>query len=176
MGLRLGPSLCHFKSQWLRHVPPSATVKILCSVHRTYFCILYGSQKNFFFLCSRKWSGFHNRVRMCLLLGTSFILKYNSVYSWLKRSVACLSSRRPRFDPRSVHVRVVVEEVTLVWRFLRILLFSQSASFHISSILVLFYVLLLQEGQMGLAWEPSKKKCFSKIREQWIEAYCHIAC
>jgi len=167
MGLRLRPSLCHFKSQWLRHVPPSVTVKILSSVHRMYFYILYVSQKiNIFSQYSSKWSVFHNRVRLCLLRGTSLIFKYNSVYSWLRRVIAGFSLRRPRFDPRSVHVRVVVEKVTLGWGFLRVLRFSLSALFHISSILVLFCMLLVKEGQMVLVWELSKQECFSKIREQ----------
>jgi hypothetical protein len=37
-------------------------------------------------------------------------------------------------------------------------------------------MLLLKEGQMGLAWEPPKKECISKIREQWIEAYFYLVC
>lgn len=119
--------------------------------------------------------GFHNRVWLCLLRGTSFIFKYNSIYSWLRRLVAGVSPRRPRFDPSSIHVRVV-EKKTLEQGFLRVPLFSLSSSFHISSILVLFCMMLLQEGQMSFAWEPSKKECFSKIREQWIEAYFHVVC
>ena len=37
-------------------------------------------------------------------------------------------------------------------------------------------MLLLKEGQMGFSWVPSKKEYFSKIGEQWIEAYFHVVC
>jgi len=72
-------------------------------------------------------------------------------------------------------VRVVVEKVTLQRCFLQVPRYSLPASFQLSSILFL-YLLPLKEGQMGLAWEPSKKECFSKIREHWIEAYFHVVC
>jgi hypothetical protein len=158
MGLSLGPSLCHFKSQWLLHVPPSVTVKILCSVHRIYFYILYGSQNEQRFPYAAVRSVFHNRV--CLLRGTSLIFKYNSFYSWLRWLVAGFSPRRPRFDPSLVNVRVVVEKVTLGRGFLRVPRFSLSASFRLSSLL--FSMLLLKEGQIALAWEPPKRNAFRK--------------
>jgi hypothetical protein len=38
--------------------------------------------------------------------------------------------------------------------------FPLSVSFHHCSILIFIYILLLPEGQMGEAWEPSKDRCF----------------
>jgi hypothetical protein len=43
---------------------------------------------------------------------------------WLRRLVACLSPRRPEFDPGSVHVGFVVDKVALGPVFLRVLRFS----------------------------------------------------
>ena len=43
---------------------------------------------------------------------------------WLRRSVAGLSPRRPGFDPGSVHVGFVVDNVALGQVFLRVLRFS----------------------------------------------------
>jgi len=48
---------------------------------------------------------------------------------WLRRSVAGLSPRRPRFDPSSVHVRFVVEKVALWQVFLPVLQFSPCQCF-----------------------------------------------
>jgi hypothetical protein len=43
---------------------------------------------------------------------------------WLRRLVAGLSSQRPGFDPKSVHVRFVVDKVALGQGFLPVLRFS----------------------------------------------------
>jgi len=48
----------------------------------------------------------------------------------LRRLIAGLSPRRPRFDHMSVHVRCVMDKVALGRRFLRIFLFSLSVSLH----------------------------------------------
>jgi hypothetical protein len=37
-------------------------------------------------------------------------------------------------------------------------------------------MLLLNEGQMGKAWVPSKSKALSEIGENWIEKYFHFIC
>jgi hypothetical protein len=38
--------------------------------------------------------------------------------SWFRNYVAGLSTRRPRFDPRSVHARIVLDRVAEVFGFL----------------------------------------------------------
>jgi hypothetical protein len=43
---------------------------------------------------------------------------------WLRRLVACLSPRRPGFEPGSVHVGLVVDKVALGQAFPRVLRFS----------------------------------------------------
>jgi hypothetical protein len=53
---------------------------------------------------------------------------------WLRRLVAGLSPRRPRFDPRPVHLGFVVDKVALGQVFSLVLLFSLSISFYQCSI------------------------------------------
>jgi hypothetical protein len=53
---------------------------------------------------------------------------------WLRRLVAGLSPRRPGLDPRSVHVRFVVDKVALGQVFLRDVGFPLPILFHWCSI------------------------------------------
>jgi hypothetical protein len=76
---------------------------------------------------------------------------------WIRQLVAGISSRRPDFDPRSVHVRFVVDKVALGQVFFRVLRFFPCVSFHQCSILTIYTLLLL--GQTGEAWKASKKQC-----------------
>jgi hypothetical protein len=78
---------------------------------------------------------------------------------WLRRSVTGLSSRRPRFFPTSVHVRFVVDKVTLGQVFLQVLRSSPVRIIPPVLHTVFIYMLLLPEGQTGKPWEPSKKQC-----------------
>ena len=65
----------------------------------------------------------------------------------LKRLVACLTPLRLGFDSKPVHVRLVVDKVAV--------------SFHQFCVFIIMYMLLLPEGQMIEAWEPSRKEwCF----------------
>ena len=80
--------------------------------------------------------------------------------TWLRRSVASLSPRRLVFDPRSVHVRFVVEKVSVGQVPVPVLLFPPVSTvpplLHTHPVT---YMLLLPEGQTGEAWEPSKMQC-----------------
>jgi hypothetical protein len=50
---------------------------------------------------------------------------------WLRSLVAGFSSRRPRFEPGSIHVGFVVDKVALGQVFLRVIRFSTfNISFH----------------------------------------------
>jgi len=84
---------------------------------------------------------------------------------WLRRLVSGLTPRRSGFDPRPVHLIFVMFKVAL-WHFsLPVLQFPLSVPFHQWSILIFIYMLLLQ-GQMGAAWEPSEKKqCFFETKK-----------
>jgi hypothetical protein len=59
---------------------------------------------------------------------------HNRAVLWLRWLVAGLSTRRPGFDPRSVHVGFVVDKVALGQVFLRVVGFLLSISFHWYSI------------------------------------------
>ena len=114
----------------------------------------------------------YNRGGMCLLRGTDWIFIYNCSFifafkavPWLRHLAVGLSPRRPGFDLSWVHVRFVVEEVALGQDF------SPSTSvflcpYHFSNASFIFIcVLLLLEGEMDEAWEPSKKRWFFVNRE-----------
>jgi hypothetical protein len=55
-------------------------------------------------------------------------------------------------------MRFVTDNVAQGQVFLGVHLFPMSVSFHQCSILNFIYTFLLPEGQMGEAWEPSKKQ------------------
>ena len=63
------------------------------------------------------------------------------------------SPRSPRFNPRPIPVRFVVDKLALGRGFLRALRFSPSVSLHKVSTLIL--QLLLSSGQTGKVWETS---------------------
>ena len=77
--------------------------------------------------------------------------------TWLKRLVGGLPPPRTGLDPRSVHVRFMVDRAALGQVFLRVLLFVQS--FYRCSVLTFIYTLLLPE-QTGEIREPSKPQYF----------------
>jgi len=70
-----------------------------------------------------------------------------ALVSWLRRLVAGLPPRSLRFDLRSVHVRFVLDRVTLGQVFLLILLFPLSVSFHLYCTHNLIYTLLIAKGR-----------------------------
>jgi hypothetical protein len=77
--------------------------------------------------------------------------------SLLRQSVAGLSPLRSGFNPRSVHVRFVLEEVTLEKVILLgIAFFSLSVSFHQCSIFFI-YTLLVTQKKNGRDWKLSKQ-------------------
>jgi hypothetical protein len=49
-----------------------------------------------------------------------------------------------------------------------------SLSFHHYSVHTFTCIVLLQEGQTGEAWEPSKISALSEVWKQWVEKYCHL--
>jgi hypothetical protein len=77
----------------------------------------------------------------------------------LFRLVSGLSRWWPGFDPRPVLVRCVVEKVAVGQFFLPVLLFPPDSVIPYMLYTILICTLLLPEGQMGEAWEPSKEQC-----------------
>jgi hypothetical protein len=73
---------------------------------------------------------------------------------------------KPGFDPRPIHVRLVVNKVVLRQVFaLSTLAFPCQYFFHQCSILT-FIMLFLSEEKMGKAWEPSKSNAkITNIRD-----------
>ena len=71
---------------------------------------------------------------------------------WPRPLVAELSPRRPGFDRRPRHVRCMVVKVALGQVLFRAPCFSLSLQFHQCSILILLYMLLLQERKTVEAW------------------------
>jgi len=57
--------------------------------------------------------------------------------------------RSPGFDPSSIHVKCVMDEVTLEEVFLRVLGFPLDISFYECFIIILIYTLFLTNEQMG---------------------------
>jgi hypothetical protein len=60
-------------------------------------------------------------------------------------------------DPEPVHMRHVVNEVTMGQDFILVLLFCLLISVHQCYILTSTQILLLSEGQAGDNWKPSNK-------------------
>jgi hypothetical protein len=71
--------------------------------------------------------------------------------TWLRRLLAGLSPQRLRFDPRSVHVRLAVDEVALGQVPLAVLQFPLSLSFQQYCTLI-FINKLLVAGETSEAW------------------------
>ena len=78
--------------------------------------------------------------------------------------IASLSSRRPGFDSRPIHVRFVIDRVALGQVFLRTLQFLSvsiiSLILHINSQL---NSSLLSEGQLGEVWQHSNTAMFFRL-------------
>jgi hypothetical protein len=74
---------------------------------------------------------------------------------FLRWWVAGLSPRRPGFDPRLVRIRSLLDREALEQVFLRALLFFLSVSFHQCSVVIIFLMLPLPEGQTVETGVPS---------------------
>jgi len=104
---------------------------------------------------------------MCSLQGTNWFFLRN-VHSFQSSmpyngSLVGLSSRRLRFDRRSLHVRFVVGKVTLRQGFFfRVLRFTPLSIIPLvlHTHLHVVYMLLLTERLKERTWEPSKKLCY----------------
>ena len=95
--------------------------------------------------------------KYCFLCGRNWSFNYFDGLHVSGDLGASLSSRRPGFNPRLVHVRFVGDEVTLGQVFLPVLRFSPVII--IPSILhTNFRLLLLLQGRRGKAWKASKKQ------------------
>jgi hypothetical protein len=75
-------------------------------------------------------------------------------------------------DPRSVHVRFVVDKVAVGQVFLRVLQVPLLLS--IRHWYRLIYTLLLPEGQTAEARAPFRSNALSEIEEFWIERYFRV--
>jgi hypothetical protein len=94
--------------------------------------------------------GLSNRSILCSLWGTNWIYIYIYIYIYI-----VTSPRTSGFDPRPVYVRFVFAEVELGQGFLRV--YSSVFPYQYRST-IFIHMLLLLEGQMDEAWEPSKKQ------------------
>ena len=83
---------------------------------------------------------------------------------WLSRSVVGLPPPRPGYDPRSVHVRFVVEEARLGQVFLAALRSSPVIIFPLMLDTDLHLRVPLARRANRLGWKPSKKKPSKKER------------
>jgi hypothetical protein len=90
---------------------------------------------------------------------------------WLTLLVACLSLRRPGFDPIPVYWRFVADRVALKQAFLRNFDYPLSISSHQCAIVIFNYMLFLPEGPMLESWEPSENNALSEIGGHWIEKF-----
>ena len=80
------------------------------------------------------------------------------VMSWLRQLGASLSLQRVRCESGPVHLRFVVDKVSLRQVFLRVLqLYYQS--FHHYSTLIIVLILLLSEGQAVKHGNPHTSQC-----------------
>jgi hypothetical protein len=73
-----------------------------------------------------------------------------------------LHTEEDRVRFQSVRVIFVVHKVALAQAFLRILLFFTVSIFRQCCLLISIYKLLVPDGQMGEAWEPSKQQRFTQ--------------
>ena len=122
------------------------------------------------------------RVSYCILIYVKSII----ISSLNGRAKALAVSRwhspqRHGFDPTSVLVRFVVNEVILRHVLLRVIRFSPVSSSPVSSsppvLHTLFvYILTLREGQASDAWEPSKKESSFGNRGPWDSRILSIFC
>jgi len=76
--------------------------------------------------------------------------KYYKERQWLRGLIVDLSLRKPGFDPRSVHVRFMVDKVAL--RYLPVFRFSP-----VSIVLPILHTLVPPEGSMGQDWKRSQR-------------------
>jgi hypothetical protein len=145
------------KAQWLLNVPSGVTFKIKHSTHRVHLCFFLriSEQTAIISLYSINWLVFITETE-CVYCA----LRAEYLKPWFRVLVAGLLPPTPGFDPRSVHVRFVVDKGALGQVFLQVLWISLvSISPHQCAILISIYMLLLPKGQTGEAWEPSKKQC-----------------
>jgi len=138
--------------RWRRHCPP-VQLSLFTHTHTVRTVSLQKWKFNHF---QHKWSFW---VPPCL---------------W--RSVVDLSPRWPNFDPRSAHMRFMVDKVALWQSFSpSTSVFPLSVSFHQSSILTsILHVALSRTNERSLG-TFQKSNSVWEIREHWIQAYFHIA-
>jgi len=93
---------------------------------------------------------------------------------WLRRSVASLSLRRPRFIPRSVRVRFMVDIVTQGQAFLQEL-WSSRVSIIPPVLYPLFVYMLFLPGQNRRSLEASQKiRSLPELRDHLVEKHFHF--
>ena len=85
---------------------------------------------------------------------------------WLRRLVAGLSLRRPEFDPRSVHVKFVVDKVALRQVFLWVL-----RLFPVSAIPSMFRTHLHLHVALRIL---QQKSVISEMSDHWMGTYLHF--
>jgi len=131
---------------WLVFV--TETERVYCAVRTgpIYMCV-----------CVYIYIYTHMCVCVCVYIYIMLTLVCKAVPHF-RRSVAGLSRLRSGFDPSTVHMRFVVNKMTLGEVLLPAFLFPLSVSFHQYSILIFIYTLLLPEKQMGKVWGPYKKQ------------------
>jgi len=93
---------------------------------------------------------------------------------WLRRLVASLSGRRPRFVPRSVHVELVVDKLALGQVFLPTFMVFPDRfippMFHTHLYLHVALIRMTNGRSLGTF---QKAMLFQKIGEHWIEKCFH---
>jgi hypothetical protein len=102
------------------------------------------------------------------------MLKYNEGYYYSSITMLCLwrlfvslLARRPGFDPTSVHVRFVVDKVTLAQYFYEYFRFPLSVTFYQFSVLLFIHMMLLPDGQSGEDWKATNKQCYCWNRRKF---------
>ena len=97
--------------------------------------------------------------------------------AWPGRDMVQAIIRRPRrlgFDPGQVHVRFVVNKVTIWLSPSEYFYFSLYEQFYQRSIFISILVLLSSQGQVGETWRPSNKSVLLKILcKHWTENNFH---
>jgi len=105
--------------------------------------------------CNR-YGVFAMRYNLNLYIYFRLVFVFKEAIPWLRRWVASLSPRRPRFEVRSVPLLFVVDKVALGQGFLRVLRLSlvNIIPLVLRTHLYLYAALPWQTGEV---WEPSKK-------------------
>jgi len=81
----------------------------------------------------------------------------------VQRLFAGFLQQRPRIDPKPVHIRYVVNTVTI--------LVSLSLSFYRCFAVFLVYMLVLRERRMGKLWNPPVSNAFLETMDSKGNSY-----